>query len=610
MKKGKLLLQYVVPVMIGGVCIWGWMGLQSLSIGTEKWLSEENVYQQAQRELEREFDSTETFLVVLKVKGDFFSFSYQESLMALSNALLALEGVEDVVSPLTVSDMIQTDSTLAIQPYHKGFQSGALRDQEQYREVLQQSPYWGRLVGGTGELIVLQIKLLSKGQSLKRQHLMEEIGVILGQFPLLLEGAVFAGEALLKDTLNTKTQQQLYKVLFWVTLLVVGVLVLMYGSFVIMGMIFSIALMCVMVSFALINFSGHPFTVLHLILPAILVVIVIADSIHILNRWMSFEEFAGWERVEKTLRATALPCFVTSLTTAVGIGSFMVSDIIPLKTLGQDGFFSMMLSYVLTVGGMGVLLWLYGHCVKGRTRLFFLLRRGIERVYRQVLAYYKMIITGALGLALVSLGMCFFLRTETNFLEVFFLKSSKIFQDFIFVDHHLKGSGVLELLISSPPEEGASLAFQHTLNDLETKLLTITEVKDTVSSLTVLRRVHEVLKTEEMEDFPTTEEQLAQEIQFLELSRSESRKGVLEAYLNFDYSLARMTVRLPNMSSSALGNFLEDMRPMLQDVSYRLAGFSYHFYALSRYILKTQGESLLLVFIVVFLLFLFCLACV
>lgn len=61
-------------------------------------------------------------------------------------------------------------------------------------------------------------------------------------------------------------------------------------------------------------------------------------------------------------------------------------------------------------------------------------------------------------------------------------------------------------------------------------------------------------------ELPDSEDLLAQEILFLELSRTENKDDVLSLHVDFDYATARIHLRLPDLPSSELGHFIERVR--------------------------------------------------
>ncbi|MFW5920865.1 MAG: efflux RND transporter permease subunit, partial [Polyangiales bacterium] len=96
---------------------------------------------------------------------------------------------------------------------------------------------------------------------------------------------------------------------------------------------------------------GAQMNVLTNIIPPLLVIIGICESIHLVGRYR--EELAkGDGRIEageRTVRTMAVACFLASLTTAIGLGSLVVSGSDMLRTFGIVAGLGVMVAYVVTV---------------------------------------------------------------------------------------------------------------------------------------------------------------------------------------------------------------------------------------------------------------------
>lgn len=132
-------------------------------------------------------------------------------------------------------------------------------------------------------------------------------------------------------------------------------LVLLYVSFRwTPGMILPVAavgLTAVIVIGAMAMF-GETMTVLNNIVPSLLIIIGISDSIHLIARYR--EELAvassKIEAARNTVRSMAVACFLTSATTAAGLASLATSQTEMLQRFGVIAGIGVMLAYVVTIG--------------------------------------------------------------------------------------------------------------------------------------------------------------------------------------------------------------------------------------------------------------------
>lgn len=96
---------------------------------------------------------------------------------------------------------------------------------------------------------------------------------------------------------------------------------------------------------------NEPMNVINNIIPVLLIIIGISDSIHIVGRYR--EELGRTtdrdEAGRRTIHAMAVACFLTSLTTAVGLASLVVSRTVMLRHFGITSAVGVMIAYVVTM---------------------------------------------------------------------------------------------------------------------------------------------------------------------------------------------------------------------------------------------------------------------
>jgi uncharacterized protein len=95
---------------------------------------------------------------------------------------------------------------------------------------------------------------------------------------------------------------------------------------------------------------GQSLDIITNIIPVMVIVIGIADSVHLINRYG--EELTGGDRVragERALATMAVALFLTSFTTAVGFGSLAVSGLPALPRFGLTAAAGMLIAYVVTI---------------------------------------------------------------------------------------------------------------------------------------------------------------------------------------------------------------------------------------------------------------------
>lgn len=98
---------------------------------------------------------------------------------------------------------------------------------------------------------------------------------------------------------------------------------------------------------------GQPLTILSNILPVLLMIVGVSTCVHFLSCYTEQSELHPHDReqaVYETVRHIALACFLTSLTTALGFLSLMLTDSQLLGALGWQAAMGIGLFYIATMG--------------------------------------------------------------------------------------------------------------------------------------------------------------------------------------------------------------------------------------------------------------------
>ncbi|NBR78693.1 MAG: hypothetical protein EBT71_01410 [Alphaproteobacteria bacterium] len=511
--------------------------LQGLGFDNDTWLEADNPYQQARDMLVDQFNQSEATMFVFDASTLFTEQGYAQA-TAFSDAVARIDGVDDVVSPYDASLIMSSDTgTLLITTYREALDTGQLEDLAEVERRFLDSDYMGKLLSRDRKLAMFVVNQKTGGQPEKRVAVIEQIFEVQKDIPLL-QGARLAGDAYLKYTLDVKTRTQLVPVLGLAGLGILLFLSALFGKLWKTVLVLACAVTAVAVALAVMVALGHNLTVIALALPVMLSVIVVSDSLHILRYWDNAIDMAEDEAtismiLRDTFKATWLPCLTTSLTSAVGFGAFMTSDLVPLSEFGLDSLIGILLGYGIMMSALFLgLLW--------RTPIALARRGGqyrdveaprmADRVADGILHFDWAVVTRnrpltfalAFTLAIVSvLALAFNAKSESNSLDVFFKPDSEMYRAFTLVDDELGGSGVVSMIFASDMQDYyRQIDPFNEVRALETQLAELAQVNNVDSYTKPVGQIHRAL-VDDGTQYPQTDEQLAQEILFSEWSRSD-----------------------------------------------------------------------------------------
>lgn len=99
-------------------------------------------------------------------------------------------------------------------------------------------------------------------------------------------------------------------------------------------------------------FFGETLNVINNIIAPLLIIIGVSDSIHLIGRYREELERTDdkLEAARATVRSMAVACFLTSITTAVGLASLVVSQTEMLQRFGVIAGVGVMVAYIVTIG--------------------------------------------------------------------------------------------------------------------------------------------------------------------------------------------------------------------------------------------------------------------
>lgn len=100
-------------------------------------------------------------------------------------------------------------------------------------------------------------------------------------------------------------------------------------------LVFGIAVYGEMLTLALVRWSGETMNAVLIVMPPLVLVLTVSAAVHLVNYYHDEVRRSGFENApRKALKMGLLPCALATGTTAIGLTSLILSDIIPVKLFG------------------------------------------------------------------------------------------------------------------------------------------------------------------------------------------------------------------------------------------------------------------------------------
>jgi len=294
--------------------------------------------------------------------------------------------------------------------------------------------------------------------------------------------------------------------------------------------------------------SGVAFKIPSQILPSLIWAISIGATVHILS--IFFDRFNSSDNKKESLiyalEHSGLAIIMTSITTAIGIGSFSNSSVSPISDLGVFAALGVIISLILTLTLLPALLSITKLKAKpkkeiGRIDLF------MKKIAYIPLKYTKTIFVGSAIVILIS-GIAS-LQVNLSYNPLLWFKADNITRTSTeAIDKKMNGTVTIEVEIDTDKENGWIDPIKlEKLNQLTSKLENYkdeyTYIGKVVSLATIVKEINQALHGNEYKYYtiPKDVKLVSQELLLFENSGSDD----LEDFIDSQFSKTRITIKIP-----------------------------------------------------------------
>ncbi len=468
------------------------------------------------RETSNRYGSSEFILLTWQpYSGDLLERESLDALELMALKLSNLSGVESVVTILDVPLLSSTPVSLSDITSGEGLPTlnDSTIDRNKILEEFMNSPiYSDLLVSSKGDLSAVQINLEKNyyyRQAIEDREALRKLKVVrtlntseknlLKQAELLvkkLNADTLAQHGLLVDQVRTIADEFDSRAKIFVggvpmiaadmvtfvesDLLIFGVAILLL-MMIMLAIIFrelrwvvipiTNCLISVIMMLGLLGFLDWRMTVISANFVAVLLVVSLAISIHLVVRYRELEclnpKEEKYDRVASVMQLMAVPCVYTGVTTIVAFISLVVSGLQPVIDFGWMMTVGILVALIISFVVVPCLMLLWRSREAGQTNI------ASQTPYTMYFATFAdkrgsivLTISGVL-LCLSLLGISR-LEVENRFID-YFKESTEIYQGMELLDSNLGGTIPLDIIINSPSVNLDKDKAQKTLKNSETR---------------------------------------------------------------------------------------------------------------------------------------------
>lgn len=415
------------------------------------------------------FSGDDTFIVAFKDDEGIFTPKAVQTILDLTKEFEAIEGVQKVQS-LSNYQYIQSDEEdIIVEDFlfdtHNLAQKEALAKND---NLILNS-----LISSDGKATILAVHLNTHTGSNEAGNMviMKRLNAITKRYEERGYRFYITGSPAITASLVTISQSDASVLM---PLAVFSIIVLLYLLF---RTVIGVLIPSVVIVFSLLltlNFQmmlGYKLNNFTVNIPAFITAIAIASSLHLLLAWVYYrhKKHTNKQALIFAMQSNIIPIAMTSLTTAIGFASLMLSAIEPISTLGiaisSGAVFVFVL--VLVVVPAIILTLPKEYPIKKITLFNFLETKG----YGAFIVRHDRKIVAIFGLLFVMMGAGMTqLKIDSNSIK-YFEPKTQVRSGSEFVEEHITGAMSYEVIIDALRKEGAkNPAFLSAIITFETAL--------------------------------------------------------------------------------------------------------------------------------------------
>ena len=413
------------------------------------------------------------------------------------------------------------------------------------------------------------------------------------------------GTAVLDDALFRYTEKDQTRSFPLMMLVIIVVMFIMFRQVWMMLLPLLVIILSAIWTYGFLVLLGYEINVISTIIGPLLLAVGVADSMHIIADYLQKAAAGDSDQVEcigRSFTDLVTPCFMTSLTTVIGLLSLLATDLPPLREFGVVAAGGVFFTFIISIALLPILLSAIPfpkRSCRERMReglvarlLLWLGRWQRGRAVAVLLIAFVSTIPAILLLARLTIG--------TNSLD-YFRKDDTVRTQTEWIDAGIGGSTSLEFLIDAHEENALkNPRLLQRMERFQDYLEGIDGVTGAYSVVDLVKALNKSFNGGDERKFviPSSYAEVAQQMFIIEGSDD------FEEFLSYDYSKGRIMARIEINQSQELGHKMPEIETRMRDIFaddavVRPTGIVYLMHKMEGYILSSQIRSFMIAFIVI-----------
>ena len=511
------------------------------------------------------YEPDDAFIVVGFETENVYSFETLSDLRAMTTALQDIEGVEDVASVTSIENLRGTADGIEVAPLVGEIVNDPDSLAALERRVRTDSLAQGYVVNAAGTAAALFIKIAPELNAYATR------GAIIDAAKEALEpfGAQYefrwSGYPYLRNAYVTMLQVEVVRSVGLASFVIILVLLWMFRN--VRGVVLPIVVVWlgVLWTIATIMAVGSAIDVLTSTLAAIILVVAVADSLHLLAKYYDGlgQGMTKREAIRQMAVRLGAATLLTSVTTAIGFGTLATSQVLPMKRFGAFTAVGVMLTFGISLALLTVIL-LWTNVPKetqidrlggGSFRGLLTWIDGFTERHARAILVGTAVLCGLSVLGATRLHVNSYINDDLG-------PRTRVYQDIRFFEDHIASPFRFETVLTAGPDDFKDPALIQKVAAVEQYLTDHPAVGRVVSPVDLLKQLNRAMRSDSAAAYrlPDDPDLIAQYFFLLELTDED----FLRRFVDFDYGEVRISALMNDVGSAQIKTFREDYDAFLR----------------------------------------------
>jgi len=578
-KLANFILKYRLPLIITLVAVTIFMGYNArkaeLNYHFAKVVPDSDPDMQAFMEFKKLFGEDGSILAIGIKDSSIFTPSNFNRLKFLTDEIESLPGITQVLSLPDLPRLIRNKEEKKFD-FEKIFKKMP-ETQEELDSLLKvtqnQRFYSGQLINEKNGMILMLVSYeKSYLNSDKRIGLTQDIMRASESFTEHTNIQLyFAGMPFVRSVIAGQVKDELQMFLIYSALITAFIMLLFFRSWI--AVVFPMLTIVVVVIWVLGTLVLFDFkiTLLTGLIPSIIVVIGIPNSIYLINKYHHEYLMHGdkLKAIKTVTQKIGLVTLITNGTTAVGFGVLMFTDIIILKEFGIIASLNVMAMFVVSIIMMPVVFsYLPAPTDKHLKHLSFTPLNGVlDSFYNVVSNYRSIVFTITIIIFLLASYGTYKVHSESHMIDDI-PEDSRVKSDLRFFEENFTGMMPLEIVLDTHKKKGVTdLKNLKKIDEYEKFLSAQSDISNPVSIISFIKAARQAYYNNNPDRYDLPKNNQEKNFILSYLKNQSDSSGLLNSFVDSTGQKIRISLKIKDIGSKKMDSLINQVvRPKQEEI--------------------------------------------